>query len=308
MPLKVPLSDIVHNDAITESLRSRRRSYIPNSQMRTIEKHFNLTRMSSLFLDYTITENPTVENGTLKLGCSGEIFANGSEGTPFSPVNVPMPSLQTSSTMLNILLTDFVPNSLLYHGHKTGLFNSRVDPSTPQVGPMMRTSCEGSSGPLFCLGDVFPTLRHYYPNRGIAMAFASRTAPVMIFRNNDKGARDCSLFGINGRATISAIDENGLEKHVGEMYIDIEGTIKIRVVHSIIKCKVALEKVQFTSLTTDVLKQDELDDASFLCRDVMQRMINDLLKDRIPVPIHPLFKLKNLKVLLSILKNLFFIL
>lgn len=50
-------------------------------------------------------------------------------------------------------------------------------------------------------------------------------------------------------------------------------------------------------MTPDVLTQKELDDAVILSREVLQRMINDILSDGIPIPIHPLFKLTKPKVM-----------
>ena len=42
---------------------------------------------------------------------------------------------------------------------RIGLFNTRVDPTTPHFGSIMRTSCNAASGMLFCMGDFFPTLK-----------------------------------------------------------------------------------------------------------------------------------------------------
>jgi hypothetical protein len=44
------------------------------------------------------------------------------------------------------------------------------------------------------------------------------------------------------------------------------------------------------------LLQNELDDAGVLSREVLQRLVNDILKDGIPIPVHPLFKLIKPKV------------
>lgn len=44
--------------------------------------------------------------------------------------------------------------------------------------------------------------------------------------------------------------------------------------------------------------QEELDDAGFLSREILQRMVNDILRQGIPIPIHPLFKLVKPKLTL----------
>ena len=59
-------------------------------------------------------------------------------------------------------------------------------------------------------------------------------------------------------------------------------------------------------MSPGILLQEELDDAVLLAREVIQRLVNDILRDGIPIPIHPLFKLnKPLVNLSSILKKKF---
>lgn len=53
------------------------------------------------------------------------------------------------------------------------------------------------------------------------------------------------------------------------------------------------------SRSPQTLVQEELDDASFLSREILQRMVNDILKQGIPIPVHPLFKLHKPKLTLS---------
>lgn len=50
------------------------------------------------------------------------------------------------------------------------------------------------------------------------------------------------------------------------------------------------------TLTPETLTQNELDDASFLSHEIIQRLVNDILKEGLPIPVHPLFKLKSPKV------------
>jgi len=52
-----------------------------------------------------------------------------------------LPLLANEENMLQMLVSDFMPNSLLYHGHSIGLFNARVDTKTPHFGSLMRTTC-----------------------------------------------------------------------------------------------------------------------------------------------------------------------
>lgn len=101
----------------------------------------------------------------LEIESSGETSIHGRGGTPFGPVKVTLPQSVNEDYMLQMIVSDYMPNSLMYHGHTIGLFNTRVDPTTSHLGGIMRTTCSLSSGVLFCLGDLFPTLKKLHPNR-----------------------------------------------------------------------------------------------------------------------------------------------
>ncbi|KAK6049672.1 hypothetical protein COOONC_12824 [Cooperia oncophora] len=58
-------------------------------------------------------------------------------------------------------------------------------------------------------------------------------------------------------------------------------------------------KLFLVTRSPQTLVQDELDDASFLSREILQRMVNDILKQGIPIPVHPLFRLSKPKLTLA---------
>ncbi|VDK19981.1 unnamed protein product [Anisakis simplex] len=147
------------------------------------------SRAASLHLEYGLVDDPIVNEFGLELNCSGEVSENGKGATPFGAAPMQLLSMQNSTPMLQIVVSDYVTNSLMYHGHKIGLFNTRVDPSSPQIGPVLRTTCGLGSGPLFCLGDILPTLRQYHPNKSIAMDFRSVQQPILIYRSSPEGFR-----------------------------------------------------------------------------------------------------------------------
>jgi hypothetical protein len=126
---------------------------------------FNVSRADNLALDYTITSDMNVTKFGLEIESSGEVSLRGRGGTPFGPVKVSLPQTVNEQFMLQMIVSDFMPNSLMYHGHNTGLFTTRLDPTTPHFSSIMRTTCSISSGIFFCLGDMFPTLKRLHPNR-----------------------------------------------------------------------------------------------------------------------------------------------
>ncbi|GMT19486.1 hypothetical protein PFISCL1PPCAC_10783, partial [Pristionchus fissidentatus] len=310
LPPKMSLADNSNADLVklindAEKLRERRISgmrRVPEMMKRGkrqaakggILKHFDLTRADNLYLDYAMTQPPVANQFGLDIYSSGEISTLGGS-TPFGPRALPLFSTANHTTMLQIALSDFVPNSLMYHGHKTGLFNTRVDPSTPHFGPMMRSTCDLSTGSLFCVGDIFPTLRSALPNRGIAFIFSTIQAPVLIVRPESAGG---IFFQLAGMMEVRAIDASGMETMAGKMTLDISGSMKMRMTSKVVKGKITLDQIVMKTMTPEILSQDELDDAGFLSHEIVQRMVNDILRDGIPIPVHPLFKLRSPKLTL----------
>ncbi|KAK6049671.1 hypothetical protein COOONC_12823 [Cooperia oncophora] len=101
-----------------------------------------------------------------------------------------------STNLLQLVVSDYVPNSLMYHGHLTGIFNTRVDSRTPQLGPLMHTTCDMGSSSLFCIGDLFPTLRERFPNRGVIFSFSTIKAPAIVVRQPERGGIRFQLLGL----------------------------------------------------------------------------------------------------------------
>ncbi|KHJ76655.1 LBP / BPI / CETP family protein, partial [Oesophagostomum dentatum] len=233
---------------------------------------------------------PVISSRGIEIATSGEISSPGIR-TPFGPRPFLLPPL-APSYLLQLAVSDFVPNSLMYHGHRIGLFNTRIDASTPQLGPVMRTTCDLSTGSLFCVGDLFPTLRELLPNRAIAFVFSTIKAPAVVVRAPELGRIRFQLMGL---IEVSSMDNAG-ETPVGSMEIHIDASMKMKMTSRAVRGRVNLETIRLISRTPQVLIQDELDDAGFLSREILQRMVNDILKQGIPIPVHPLFKLQKPKV------------
>jgi hypothetical protein len=50
------------------------------------------------------------------------------------------------------------------------------------------------------------------------------------------------------------------------------------------------------SLTPTILAQNELDDTSIFVEEIVEKMLNNMLTEGIPIPIHPLFQLQKTSV------------
>lgn len=164
-------------------------------------------------------------------------------------------------------------------------------------------------GALFCLGDLFPTLRKFHPDRRLALIFSTAQAPVIRFRPQSAGGIQFSLLG---KIAILVIDNaTKKETQVAEMSIDVTAQMKLRLSSSIVQPRITLNTIKLVgssslnmlvtlilqaTLTPELLTQSELDDAVVLSREVLQRMVNDVLREGIPIPVHPLFRLNKPKV------------
>lgn len=251
---------------------------------------FNFSRADSLMLDYSMLSPPSLTSRGIELQTSGEVFQKG-HVTPFGAGPIFLPRIPNPSQMLQIVVSDFVPNSLMFHGHRIKLFDTRIDWMTPQFGPVMRTTCDLSTGSLFCIGDLFPALREMLPDRNVAFLFTTLRAPAVIMQPEEKGGIHFSLRGL-----IRLVSDRN--EPIGEMEIRIEALMKMKLTSKSVKGKVTIEEIQFTSRSPRILLQEELDDAGFLSREILQRMVNDILRQGIPIPIHPLFKLVKPKLTL----------
>uniref|UniRef100_A0A0K0F9B6 BPI2 domain-containing protein n=1 Tax=Strongyloides venezuelensis TaxID=75913 RepID=A0A0K0F9B6_STRVS len=303
IPNKLPMN-VLAETAILEEVVSKmalRRRQIRNVEnlrlrrqaLRSLSSSFNLTKANNLLLDYGIVGEPKIINNILEIDSVSEISLNGRGGTPFGANKFNYPEDIKDGVMMQLIVSDFVPNTLMYHGHTIGIFNTRIDSKTPHFSTMMKSSCSISSGVLFCLGDLFPTLKRAFPNRELAMLYKTIKAPVMKFHDKTSGG---VKFNIAGQITILGIENNGEEKPFGSFIIEVDSSMKMRLSNTMTKPKVTIENMKFTTESPNVITQQELNQAGILTKEVLQRMVNDMLKEGIPIPIHPLYKLDKPRV------------
>ncbi|PAV65200.1 hypothetical protein WR25_14524 [Diploscapter pachys] len=313
LPTKVPLAeasnfDVVEKIAEAEErakrrttgrrrLSSHRRSKRQQRRMHAFLRGFDWRKINALFLDYSMVTPLRITTNGIEVGTSGQISMAGVT-TPFVAAPLALPN-EAPKSMLTMIVSDFVPNTLMYHGHRVGLFNTKVEPRTPSLGPMMRTTCDLSTGSLFCLGDIFPTLRDTYPNKYLMLEFKTLHPPNMIIKSEKDGGIKFSVIGLITLTGLNGMIPTGNERPLGSMEINLKAKVDMRLASSFVRGKLTLEDIKFTTRTPKVLTQEELDDAGFLSREIMQRMVNDILKQGIPIPVHPLFKLSKPKLSLT---------
>lgn len=159
----------------------------------------------------------------------------------------------------------------------------------------MKTTCSLSSGTFFCLGDLFPTLKRLYPDQRLSLVFNTIQSPVVRFEPQNAGGIKFTLLG---SISISLLQMGtNTEVPVAKMSINVDATMKLRLTSSTVRPKIILKSISLQTLSPEILLQKELDDSVLLAREVLQRLVNDVLKEGIPIPVHPLFQLQKPKVI-----------
>uniref|UniRef100_A0A915LJC0 Lipid-binding serum glycoprotein C-terminal domain-containing protein n=1 Tax=Meloidogyne javanica TaxID=6303 RepID=A0A915LJC0_MELJA len=112
-------------------------------------------------------------------------------------------------------------------------------------------------------------------------------SPVIKFRPQSSGGISFSLVG---RIIMSLLEGNSTktnkmkETEVAQMQINVNAHMKIKLSSTT------------KTLTPGILAQEELDRSVLLSKEVLQRMVNDILRGGIPIPVHPLLRLHRPKV------------
>ncbi|KAK6112868.1 LBP / BPI / CETP family C-terminal domain protein [Brugia pahangi] len=108
-----------------------------------IKQQLNLRKVANLVLTTQLLRSyATYYDYNLDL--NGEFSPNGRGGTPFGPFPMQWPT-PIGSPMIEILISDFTVNSLLYWMHKANFLSFRIGPETPGIGALLTTTCDVSN-------------------------------------------------------------------------------------------------------------------------------------------------------------------
>ncbi|MCP9258865.1 LBP / BPI / CETP family protein [Dirofilaria immitis] len=126
--------------------RSEILAYYSNDIMRRLQICLNLFYNKLLFtcaadLDLsTYFLGSSTTNYDLILNLLAEFSPNARGGTPFAPPILHYP-ISDSGQMLDLLISDYTLNTLLYHLHRKGIFTFRIGPEISTVGDLLNLTC-----------------------------------------------------------------------------------------------------------------------------------------------------------------------
>ncbi|VDK79623.1 unnamed protein product [Litomosoides sigmodontis] len=139
-PQKIGLTDANNNDngwqqcANCDYEKNELISYYANGIINRIQKCASDMVLSTSLLDSSST------NSDLTLNLLGEFSPNAQGDTPFAPPVLEFP-VQDSGKMLDLLVSDYTFNTLLYHLHRRGVFTFRIGPEIPVIGDLLNLTC-----------------------------------------------------------------------------------------------------------------------------------------------------------------------
>ncbi|CAB3409618.1 unnamed protein product [Caenorhabditis bovis] len=260
---------------------------------------FDPAMARNFFIDFRLKEHPICLDNMVELASSGEISYNGLGDTPFGPVDSSWPtrtpfrpfvdSMTNKDSMIELMVSDFLPNSMLYHAYRHRLIKVLLTPKMESVSAFLRTTCEGS----FCISDLAPQLAEQYPNSTVELAISATRAPAILFSERNGGTISISMGGI---VVVFAI--NGSKKRqVIVVDLDVVADAKLSIQNHSISGSVELRKFDLKKRTGTVdITDSEIDDIALLVSQLSENLLNGLLVNGMPIPIPKVLRIKDTKI------------
>uniref|UniRef100_A0A0N5AIX7 BPI2 domain-containing protein n=1 Tax=Syphacia muris TaxID=451379 RepID=A0A0N5AIX7_9BILA len=116
---------------------------------------------------------------------------------PICPAPYNFPPNPDTNAMVELLISEYTINSLLYQLYRSGALSGVVGPQTPKAGEFLRTTCSSGSkltkmlsgGDLddlsICLGDILPTFSERYPKKSVSLRIYANSQPLVLLISRD---------------------------------------------------------------------------------------------------------------------------
>ncbi|VDN36269.1 unnamed protein product [Gongylonema pulchrum] len=219
---------------------------------------------------------------------NGEFSPGGRGGTPFGafPMQWPTP---IGTSMVEIMISDFTINSLLYWMHKRDFLSFRIGPQTPGIGQLLTTTCDSggdysgaaagglsSLGDLadlgVCLGDIMPAVKEKYPNRTLAIVVHTAQAPSIMLSGRGGGGVQIDLVAF------ADIYIEGTNIRVGTITITVMADVALQVFGNRIVGNATLPVLRLADRDSTLgLGQDAMDNLANLAKDMVVKAANQQL-------------------------------
>ncbi|CAD6191287.1 unnamed protein product [Caenorhabditis auriculariae] len=258
---------------------------------------------TDFFIDFRLKEHPQCGDNTVELASWGEISYLGSSNTPFGPVDSSWPGKSASSferftkafsqsqqePMIELIISDFLPNSFLYHAYMNRLIRVLLTNETSGISSFLHTTCEGS----FCIADVAPQLAEHFPNSTVELSLTATRAPALLFSEKDSG-----VISVSAGAMIVVFAVTGSQKRQAiVMDMDIVADARLSLQGQNVSGTVVLRKFELKRKAGPIqISNAEVDDIALLVGKVLEEMFNSLLKNGLPLPLPHVLRIRDAQV------------
>ncbi|KAL1232930.1 Bactericidal permeability-increasing protein [Trichinella spiralis] len=231
--------------------------------------------IEGMMLDYGLVREPYLHQNAIITMHSGEISWQGSGGTPFSPNQI-ITSLEMNDRMLNVFISEYVINSLLYALWKKGAFDATVNKNTvPHLSQLMSSNCYLG----MCLGDVVSSagVPDVSEDEEFEIFITAEKPPEMLFQDG------LAKFISYNKATLYSNKHGPLFHFTGTTV----GYMRLQVLDgSSIFGKLNITKVQISNHPNSIYKLGnmELDFVSSITQTVLQQLSDEVSSNGLNLP------------------------
>ncbi|XP_003376037.1 LBP / BPI / CETP family domain protein [Trichinella spiralis] len=231
--------------------------------------------IEGMMLDYGLVREPYLHQNAIITMHSGEISWQGSGGTPFSPNQI-ITSLEMNDRMLNVFISEYVINSLLYALWKKGAFDATVNKNTvPHLSQLMSSNCYLG----MCLGDVVSSagVPDVSEDEEFEIFITAEKPPEMLFQDG------LAKFISYNKATLHSNKHGPLFHFTGTTV----GYMRLQVLDgSSIFGKLNITKVQISNHPNSIYKLGnmELDFVSSITQTVLQQLSDEVSSNGLNLP------------------------
>ncbi|KRZ18163.1 Cell cycle checkpoint protein RAD1 [Trichinella zimbabwensis] len=250
---------------------------LPEMNVQSNDSLWNSKRalIEGMMLDYGLVREPYLHENAIITMHSGEISWQGNGGTPFSPNQI-ITSLEMNDRMLNVFISEYVINSLLYALWKKGAFEATVTKNTvPHLSQLMSSNCYLG----MCLGDVVSSagVPDVSEDEEFEIFITSPKPPEMLFQDG------LAKFISYNKATLHSNKHGHLFHFTGTTV----GYMRLQVLDgSSIFGKLNITKVQIANHPNSLyqLGNMELDFVSSITQTVLQQLSDDVCSNGLNLP------------------------
>ncbi|VDP10685.1 unnamed protein product [Heligmosomoides polygyrus] len=166
---------------------------------------FNVDRLRHLMIDLTLMD-ASATHEDFSVGMSGQVSST--KTNDVSPYHVPFPfrlPRNAQRRMAEVVISDYLVNSILYHAHRTNSLLFHVDSKVPVIGSVLKTTC----GPdEVCLADQVEEIGEAFPNKKLELIIRTTRPPVISFH---KGKLSITRLSFIDGVDFFGLDVNDLD-------------------------------------------------------------------------------------------------